>query len=349
MFSLISLISLVVSVGGFVTPASKHARLRIARPLESSESVAKLPEEGPWKAAIVGITVCWGGNFAVIKHAMGALSDQSEAAAALLVATRFVVASIALLPFLVGARKEVLSTGFRIGLWCALGYAAQAYALHAGAMASTTAFECSLQSVVVAAWSIFAGSGGDCRRPLAAVALAVAGVGMLTLSPDVHLSGWGEVVALGQAVGFGASYVELGAVMDEEPDAALPLAAAQCVAIAAVSVVAAGFATDWHLLETPFWGEAIHSPSTLASIAWLSVVSTAFTIWLQAVAFKQVSPSDASIILTSEPLWAALFAFALLGETFTFTQALGGAAIFGACALNDGLLDDALPTKQGPS
>ena len=45
-----------------------------------------------------------------------------------------------------------------------------------------------------------------------------------------------------------------------------------------------------------------------ASVAWTGVISTSFTIWLCTEAFKHLPSVDASLILTSEPLWAALVA-----------------------------------------
>ena len=59
-----------------------------------------------------------------------------------------------------------------------------------------------------------------------------------------------------------------------------------------------------------------------ASVAWTGVISTSFTIWLCTEAFKHLPSVDASLILTSEPLWAALVAAALLGERFSAGDAL---------------------------
>ena len=75
-----------------------------------------------------------------------------------------------------------------------------------------------------------------------------------------------------------------------------------------------------------------------ASVAWTGVVSTSFTIWLCTEAFKHLPSVDASLILTSEPLWAALVAAALLGERFSAGDALGGLLIVLAVAVNDELI-----------
>ena len=42
------------------------------------------------------------------------------------------------------------------------------------------------------------------------------------------------------------------------------------------------------------------------------------------------------VILTTEPLWATLFAVALLGEALAPTDWAGGALILSACAVSEG-------------
>ena len=53
---------------------------------------------------------------------------------------------------------------------------------------------------------------------------------------------------------------------------------------------------------------------------------------------------DASVILSSEPLWAAAFAALLLGDRVTANTLLGGALIVAALAVNEELV--ALPSDQ---
>ena len=136
-----------------------------------------------------------------------------------------------LTPFLASASsKEVVLAGARVGGLCALGYASQAAALGMGSPPGTTAFICSLQSVVVALMA--ARSTGVAPQTWVAIGLSVAGVGCLELPsvlPSVlhaaeagagaaaspfHL---GDVLAFGQPIGFGLSYVVLEEAMAEHP------------------------------------------------------------------------------------------------------------------------------------
>lgn len=62
----------------------------------------------------------------------------------------------------------------------------------------------------------------------------------------------------------------------------------------------------------------------------------------QAIIFKHLPAVDASVILSSEPLWAAGFATILLGDVVTPNTLVGGALIVAALAVNEELL--ALPS-----
>jgi len=86
----------------------------------------------PWQAAMVAITACWGANFAVTSWSMQALGGASTDGE-LLVAARFVVGAVALLPFLASATSAAaVGAGVQVGLLCSLGYASQAAALSLG-------------------------------------------------------------------------------------------------------------------------------------------------------------------------------------------------------------------------
>lgn len=336
------------AVGGFVTVPSAP-RLAVPRALKEPVEVVqrasrldwldKPDEEDPassptkedswaWKGVVLGVTMCWGTNFAAIKYGVERLGEEHEAA---FVAARFVLATAALAPFLLGASRGAVIRGLRIGGLCAFGYAAQAVALGLGASASATAFECSLQTVVVAAFSALT------VRSMASAGLAVAGVGVLCLVGNDESTVLGLGVALGQAIGFGLSYVELEKAVEEHPDEALALTAYQCLAIAGCASAAA----------VVQGGEISMPPPDVAFVlVWLGLVSTALTIWLNTLAFERVSATDASLILTSEPLWAAVTARLLLGETLGVSQTAGAALIFAAVALNDGLFDRVLRLDQ---
>ena len=318
----------------------------------------------PWQLAMLGITACWGANFPVTTYALDALDGATDGE--LFIASRFVVGTSVLVPFLASASTAAsVVAGVQVGALCAFGYATQAASLALGTCPGTAAFICSLQSVVVALTSAWlaqrdGSNKGVAPQTWAAVALSVAGVGCLELPSASGGLCLGDVLALGQPIGFGLSYVVLEDAMARFPDDELPLAALQCavVAMAAVATAAAGaHAAPWdlpwdHMLPAALPAVGPDAAATAAAwgvplaIAYTGVISTALTIWLTAKVFKRLPSTDASIILASEPLWATAFAAALLHEPFGPMSCAGGALILGALACNQGAFDAMVPGWQ---
>jgi len=302
-----------------------------------------------WRALMLAITASWGCNFAVIKLALDSLGD-SASAGSLFMAARFGLSALILSPFVLRASsRPVVEAGLSIGALCVAGYACQALSLAMGSAAGTSAFICSLQSVVVALLAARA-TGFVAPRTWAAIALAVAGVGCLEL-PQVLAEGGGvclgDVVAFGQPLGFGASYIVLEqAASDATEEDALPLAALQCLVIGLFGLLASSAAAgqapldlDWGLMLPNMEASGLLEQWAVpGAVLYTGVVSTALTMWLQAKVFANLPALDASLVLTTEPLWAALCAVLLLGDTLTTSNYVGGALILTALAVQNELL-----------
>ena len=69
---------------------------------------------------------------------------------------------------------------------------------------------------------------------------------------------------------------------------------------------------------------------SLGAVAYLGVVTTALTTWLQAVGQRTVPGPQASLLYTMEPVWASLFAWLIAGESFGPTGWAGAALILAA-------------------
>ena len=66
---------------------------------------------------------------------------------------------------------------------------------------------------------------------------------------------------------------------------------------------------------------------------WTGLVSTAYTTYAQSYGQRRVQPADANLIYSLQPIFTALFAYALLGETMGPFGFGGGALIGGAVYL----------------
>jgi drug/metabolite transporter (DMT)-like permease len=170
-----------------------------------------------------------------------------------------------------------------------------------------------------------------------ACGFGVAGVGFLELAGDAreHFSR-ADLFAFGQPLLFGLSFLHVQKTMARHPDDARALASYQCLVIFLVTLVVAAVeegAAPWRL----DWGSLVLRPTgvgwtVVAALLYTGLISTAGTIWLQGHIFKRLPAIEASIILTTAPLWAALIGSYF--EQLTAADCVGGSLILGASAIN---------------
>ena len=293
-------------------------------------------------AALLAVAVLWGTNFPAVRYLV---TDPVSLTPAAYSFARFGASALALSPLLPRASsKGALLAGAECGLWIAAGYVVQCLALQ-GTTAAKGALLAALQVVVVPAVVVLfpalrpkAGKQPTTKDWVCAGA-ALSGVALLELQGLTAPVASDAVAAL-QPVFFGISYLRIAEAGRKYPsdDDALAMAAAQVVAVAAVASVwllgAEGADGFEHVLALS------DQPQTLAVLAWTALASTALTILLQTYALARVPAATASLVVSSEPLWAALLAAVLLGETnYGAADVAGGALILGA-SLAPAFLDD---------
>jgi len=212
-------------------------------------------------------------------------------------------------------------------------------------------------------------SFADAPQTWISAGLCLIGVGVLELlgGGGVGDVGWGDVWSVLQAVGFGTSFFITERMMASDPDQALPITAMQCAVSAAVAGVWASldgtgafggvFGTQkdkvaW-LLTDGGGGNIIDAvngdgtglnpyalpgllmdpsfrPVALAAV-FTGIITTAANRVGETVALGKLTSSEASVLLATEPLWAAVFASYLLGETLDTSDAVGGLLVVVAC------------------
>ncbi|WP_262347418.1 DMT family transporter [Nocardioides dongxiaopingii] len=150
----------------------------------------------------------------------------------------------------------------------------------------------------------------------AAVALAAAGLGVLTL--DGLAIGYGEAITLVSAVLYGLHIVGLGAWANAEE--ALGLSILQLLVIAVICLVAT--APDGLVLpdRTADW----------ISVGYMALAAGAVALVAQTWAQSHLAPTRAAIVMSMEPVFAASFAVGLGGESPTWRLLLGGAMVLTA-------------------
>lgn len=278
----------------------------------------------PWGVlTIVLLTLLWGSSFVVSKDVLAALP------VALLAALRSGSAVLSL--FWVKPRREALLPGFWLGLIATGGFAALLTGL-TSTTASKAAFIFALNALsapLISAW-VFRNTVP--RRAYAAASVALLGLAVMTLTGQRGISvgdGWCFIGAL--FFGFYIAYV--GEVARKA--AVLALVQTQYLVMAVVTGVWA-----WpHLSAMPALGGGVW-----LAVLYLGLVCTALPTVLQVWAQRVVPAHLTALLFTLEPVFAGLFAFALLGEKPGRLDGLGAALILAASLLYTLPLERTVPT-----
>ena len=175
-------------------------------------------------------------------------------------------------------------------------------------------------------------------------AMCLLGVGVLELCGGTGAAGFtvsmGDAYALLQAVGFGTGIVLSEKAMKEYPTKALPVTAAMVATSAFVAMVWAlcdgwvGTSETWQTMALPGLFMDPSMKQVAIAVAWTGLVSTSLAFSLENYGLSKVPSSEASVILATEPLWAAAFASFFLGEQFGWNDYVGGFLIVAACVVN---------------
>jgi drug/metabolite transporter (DMT)-like permease len=146
----------------------------------------------------------------------------------------------------------------------------------------------------------------------AAVALATAGLGVLTL--DGFSVGYGEALTLVAAMLYALHIVGLGAW--SRPEEAMGMSIVQIIVIAVICLVASAPAG----IVLPGTGRE------WLSVLYMALFAGALALLGQTWAQAHLPPTRSAIIMSMEPVFAAVFAVLLGGESAT-TRMLGGGAL----------------------
>lgn len=278
---------------------------------------------------LVLVTAIWGSTFAVVKQLT------AELAPPVLIAWRFLIATLALLPVLllqrpktggagekVGtqARPSLWRDGFILGAWLIAGYGTQTIALQT-TTANRAAFFTALSVVLVPVWLVIAQRR---KMPLTlwvALPLAVAGLGLLSWEGGAFVTG--DAWALACAVTYAAFIITLERMAHRHHPLQFTLAQ-----LAGVTVLA----WVWAFLATP--GQLMPPPDAWLPLLYLGVVATAVTTLLQTIGQRSVSAAEASLIYALEPVTASIFSYFLIHEKVGMRGFLGGALVVIATILS---------------
>lgn len=262
--------------------------------------------------AVAAAGVLFGTTFVVVQDAVRDVEPVP------FLAVRFLIGAAALAPFARwGDREPGLGlAGLAAGAALLVGYVFQTVGLQY-TTSSVSAFVTYLLVVLVPLISVVVLRRPPTRSALAGVAVATAGLFLLT--GDGAGFGKGELLTLGCAVGFAVHIVLLGELSPRFNTTRFT--AAQLAVVGAGCLLPGVFLGGYDFTRRA-WLAAIYTGITVSAVAF------ALQVWGQ----KRVGPTRTSLLLMLEPVAAAALGYAL-GEGLGALGALGAALILAGIAV----------------
>ncbi len=296
---------------------------------------------GP-RLLLAAVACLYGTNFP-----LGSIMDHALPASAA-TSARMVFAATALSPFILQLPRELIGMSLLAGCFTASGYVTQSMAL-----VDTSPATVSFLGAATVIWCPFLEwllhktpmSWKDRPQTWISAFMCMLGVGVLELCGSDASNAFGSIgvgdgLALLQAMGFGTGLFLSEQMMKKHPTKALPITA---VMVATSALVAMFWSlSDGWIGTAPGW-ESMTLPNLLIdpsmrevalAVVWTGLISTSLNFFLEVFSLGKVPSGEASVILATEPLWAAAFASLLLGEEFGWNDYTGGLLIVAACIVN---------------
>jgi drug/metabolite transporter (DMT)-like permease len=172
---------------------------------------------------------------------------------------------------------------------------------------------------------------------LIAATMSVSGVGLLSLESGSITITAGDLWSLIQPVAYGISFWRTEHALRRYPDEANRLIASQLMACFIISLVTTTVSHEtgkddaWDMRQLAEW---LSNPEIVIALLWTGILSTAVTSYLETNAMKHLTATESTLLVSSEPLWASLFAWILVGEKLGVTGVIGGVIIVLSCILS---------------
>ena len=194
------------------------------------------------RLALLAVAALSGTGYGAVRM-LGDSFDSSS-----ILAIRFIIAAIVLMPWLVKCERKVLGVALESGCWLAGGYVAQAVCLQT-ASAGAAAFLASLTTVVCPVIERLTGKRLD-KKAWTAMGLAVLGAFALECGGS-EMPHANDLIGLLQPVLFGMYMFRTENALEKHPDQGIPITAVQTSICAATSIGWWGFWQQQGLMAPP--------------------------------------------------------------------------------------------------
>lgn len=277
--------------------------------------------------SILSITIIWGSSFILMKN----LLDYTPVFAYL--ALRFLLASLILCLMFLKRLKNItagaLKKGILVGLTVFGGMSFQVVGLQY-TTASNSGFITGMNVVLVPVLSALCLKKKPPLLAVVGVFAAAAGLFFLSGGPQLQFN-FGDLLTLFCAICFALQIIFIDdAASKEDP---------VLIAIIQVASAAVFFTGIWG-----FQGFALPVVNTtlVTTILWTGAFGTAFALGVQTVAQEHTTPTRTALIITCEPVFAAIFAWTIPNSQ-GITEKLGMYTIIGCILIFGGMILSELP------
>jgi drug/metabolite transporter (DMT)-like permease len=259
-------------------------------------------------AGLLIVTAIWGSTFFIVKNTLNSVDPIA------LVAYRFSIAAAIFAGFIFLKREKFwfqFQYGFVLGFLLWLQYIFQAIGLKY-TTASNSGFITGLFIIFVPLFGpLFFGKKPTFMQILAPF---VALIGLWFLTGGLKSINYGDVLTLVTAIASAFYLLTVDKFVKEGKNIVI-LNFQQFLVVVLLSLLTI------LIFHSPI---SAGGPKTLVSIAYLAIFANAVTYGLQFLCLKHLRSFTASLLLGMEPVFAALFAWTIGGETFIPIRAFGG-------------------------
>jgi len=277
------------------------------------------------EAILILVTLLWGATFVIVKEALNDISSMA------FIAIRFIIAGLILLPFMLKKKffKENIYSGILLGILLFMGFASQTIGLKFTS-ATKSGFLTGTAVIMVPLLQVLIVRRFPTKGVILGTIIVLIGISFLS-------SGGNSIFNLFQDIGanfnigdgltlicaiFFALYIIYLDVETAKYDFWV-LLFFQIMTTAALSIIFL-FLFSFAELESI---KVNLSSNLISAILYTSIFATLITTGLQTKYQKNVTPAKAGIIFSFEPIFAAVFAFFILGEKITNFGYLGAGLI----------------------
>jgi drug/metabolite transporter (DMT)-like permease len=276
-------------------------------------------------AGLLFATILWGGGFVAVKDSLDIIPP------IYMIAIRFALAGMFLSAVFFRKLRQMtrstLRTGIILSFFLFLAYTFQTVGCVYNT-AGKNAFHTTVFVILVPLvnWALSKRNPG--AHVFTAAALAVAGIGLLSLNDDLTINK-GDILTLVCGFWYAVHIVFIARFTQKQNEDPITLTVLQMIFCSVFAWILAPF------YDGSFPVQAVTTLRPVLSLLYMAIFPSGIAFLLQNVGQKYLSPSTAALLLSTESVFGAIFSAILLGESMNTRMIFGCGLLFFAVILSE--------------